>query len=454
MKIIKFIFLLYIYSTLCILGLFTDEILKIIFPTQPMSVTLLLFFIIAYFSDYIIKQLFIKPSLLNIIPYINLPISKKKLYNTTIFLNAISYYNYISAIIISAISIKLIYVGSISAIGGISFCFLAIATSLFNSSIVRLIKSISIWKRLSLMVIVILSYIGIAYTSYENVLITDSIKYLANNYAIVFILTAFLLVVAYKISLERCQHLFYDVYEQTGANLSKTRSGLTELFKVSPQNKLALCLITRNKAVLPNFLTMFPAFLLNVAVGKLNDYSWFIILSGIIATNIWICLINPLFYFLAPYVDGIMSHSPRVIQDVLRRFYTINCIFSLIPMTIIIMITQDLLLSVTLYLFSISVVSLTILWSNIYATKKYDLLRRIKSSDNHKDMKVLASNMITVAIIAVWIVLDYYFPKCEVILYCIDLVSIIVILFHKSIIKQIYNGFMKRRYENLAGMRQ
>lgn len=160
--------------------------------------------------------------------------------------------------------------------------------------------------------------------------------------------------------------------------------------------------------------------------------------------------------FEGNYLDGLMSRKESIF-NLLRAKYYLNCLILLIPFLIMIIpMTQGkitLLMGVSYMLFTAGFVFAILLQLAVYNKKTLPLNTTIMRSNKSTS---LFQTLLTGAAFGVPLVINStltaFFTR-ETALFIMMGMGIALIITHNLWIKNIYNRFMKHRYDNMEGFR-
>ena len=145
MYIVSFIFFVYIYINLFSFGLFLDSVFLAMKPDMRPIDTFSIFCLYLFVVDMIIKLLFKSTEKTDILPYLTIPIPRKKIYNMLLITEMLSGWNLIWVVLLIPFFVNTVYV-----VNGFASTFLLILStyivSLSISFIVRYIKVLLVGK--------------------------------------------------------------------------------------------------------------------------------------------------------------------------------------------------------------------------------------------------------------------------------------------------------------------
>lgn len=452
-NIIKILISLMFYSYWIILGFFIDTILVEIAPKTPISISFFYLFLIFLFLDFVLKVPFLKSNLYNVLPYITLPLNRQLLYRQNIFRNIVKTWNLVGVLFFAPFFLKMFLVGKESILFAFGGVLLTYALSLFNSALVRWCKSFTSIKCILAIVCSIIAYVAIVCVGVNFDAICNVISGLIRNVIFLTIISALVVYLAYKISLSQCQREFYKVSEQKDTAQKRASLQLFNYAKISPITKLVLSMVLRNKAA--RSLIIF-AFLLGIPyliIAILTKNYWQIPIFGPMACGPIIFAVSPIMSYAAFFADNLATTSPKLILLLLKKYFKFHLLLGIIPTIIVMIVTKEYLLLTTIYLLTTSIFSVLFLRLNVFATQRIDILVGYKKPTVTISAKSVLNRVVGLTPLIIFGVLFVLFPNSKALLYCSIGVSLVVIIFNKHIINNIYIKFMQNRYENLACLR-
>lgn len=224
--------------------------------------------------------------------------------------------------------------------------------------------------------------------------------------------------------------------------------------------RLELKLYFRNKTVKTQFRMGFIIMLAFSALLAFTD-----VYDGTGMVN-FICIYNfailsimtlgQVMSFEGNYLDGLMSRKESI-YNLLRAKYYVNCLLVLIPFLIMLIpVTKGkipLLMAVSYMLFTAGFVFAMLLQLAVYNKKTLPLNANVMRSNRSSSLfqTVILSCAFFLPLIINSALTAFFEPDTA----CLTMMvlGLILIATHRLWIKNIYNRFMKRRYENMEGFR-
>ena len=160
--------------------------------------------------------------------------------------------------------------------------------------------------------------------------------------------------------------------------------------------------------------------------------------------------------FEGNYLDGLMSRKESI-YNLLRAKYYLNCLILLIPSLIMIIpiIRGKIspLMAVSYLLFTVGAVFFTLLQLAVYNKKTLPLNANVMRSN--RGSSLFQSFLISCALFMPLIVNSTLttFLEQNTAFIIMMLIGLTLTITHTIWIKNIYNRFMKRRYDNMEGFR-
>lgn len=160
--------------------------------------------------------------------------------------------------------------------------------------------------------------------------------------------------------------------------------------------------------------------------------------------------------FEGNYLDGLMSRKESI-YNLLRAKYYLNCLILLIPFLIMMIPVAkgkiSFLMALSYMVFSAGFVFAILLQLAVYNKKSLPLNANIMRANRGSSMfqTVLIGCAFGLPLI-INSMLTAFFAK-ETALVILLVIGLILIVTHNIWIKNIYNRFMKRRYDNMEGFR-
>lgn len=170
-----------------------------------------------------------------------------------------------------------------------------------------------------------------------------------------------------------------------------------------------------------------------------------------------IMILGQVMSFEGNYLDGLMSRKESV-YSLLRAKYYFNCLFLLVPFLFLLIPVArgkvSLLMAVAYMFFTAGLVFAALLQVAVYNKKTLplnaSLMQGNKGSSMSQSVIMLAALFLPQIVISL---LTLLFPQDTALLIMLG-IGLVLIATHQLWIKNIYNRFMKRRYENMEGFRE
>lgn len=224
--------------------------------------------------------------------------------------------------------------------------------------------------------------------------------------------------------------------------------------------RLELKLLFRNKTVKTQFRMGFIVMMSFSCLLAFSD-----VYDGTGMTN-FICVYNfavlgimtlgQVMTFEGNYMDGLMSRKESI-YNLLRAKYYLNCLILLIPFFIMMIPVVkgkiSLLMAISFFIFTAGFIFCLLLQLAVYNKKTVPLNANIMRSNRGSSMfqTILTSCAFGLPLILIS-VLTAFFKESTAYLILMAM-GLVLIATHNLWIKNIYNRFMKRRYDNMEGFR-
>jgi len=202
------------YVMLFAMGLFVDKVFMALEPEMAPIDTFSCFFLFLFVVDIILKSYFKSNIQVDVLPYLTLPVPRKKIYTLLFFKDLISGWDFIWVALLIPFFFKTIY-----PVNGLTSTLLLIfsvyVASLTISSIIRLINILSAWKsfQYAFLPLLLAAFVGcIAWYVAVAPRLLININLLFSQYRIaVFIASIFLFFGVFVIFLKSCRREIYTL---------------------------------------------------------------------------------------------------------------------------------------------------------------------------------------------------------------------------------------------------
>lgn len=428
------------------IGLFVDLFLKEIAPNMPISESFF-YFSVLYFSFVLCCQVFmIKSDVYDVMPYYCLPIKRNVVMALGVLSKTPASFDYFTLFFYLVICLKFAYNGMLTGCDVACYTIMAFFVSILVSTSVRLFKTIGSF-------LLLIAYVAcVLYISYMLFRIDISlIAQILSNRHVALMLIVVLPIVAYIVIRLQYRREFYGTLE--GATKTKKVSvSVAGIKNISPYLRFMLLMLMRNRTFIWGvliFSLMGGMHLLAGLMKGANVYMvpfWSMFLfGGAFAFS------NPIIIHLSHYFDGLYVGCPSFVRSLLQQMYKVYLIIGLILAVVFAIVTGKYFLVMALYLFAVGVTGMIGIYGNRYASKRTDYFKSANKG-GQLDMRVTLINM---SPFIFYILATFGFVYLEEWLFSsiFSIVGLILIGIHRVLIDNTNKAFMKRRYENMAGLR-
>lgn len=278
-------------------------------------------------------------------------------------------------------------------------------------------------------------------------------------YFTVLTVTAGLFVINHKVQLHLVRNEISKAEDAQMKHMSEY-SFLDRYGDVGEYLRLELKLCLRNKTVKTQFRMGFIIMLAFSALLAFTDvYEGTRMMDFICIYNfaiLGVMTLGQVMSFEGNYLDGLMSRKESI-YNLLRAKYYFNCLLLLIPFLIMLIPVAKgkipILMSLSYMLFTAGFVFAMMLQLAVYNKKTVPLNTNVMRGN--RGGSFFQSLVISCAFLLPWIV-NTVLTGCleqDTALAILLVIGLLLIATHNFWIKNIYNRFMKRRYENMEGFR-
>lgn len=429
------------------IGFVLDLLLLTALPNMPISESL--FYVsILYFLVLLCCQIIVlRSELNNVLPYYCLPIKKNTLITFGIFSNTPSKSDYLSLVFYLIVFSKFAYNGMLSVADVFCYTLVAFFVSVLIGVSIRWVKAFgSILLSIASLVFV-LSMVYVLFSIDISVIVL----LLTNRFFVLFLVVA-LPMLTYLIIKSQFYHEFYSVMEG-GAKVGKdVMMSVTRWRLLSPYDKFILSLLFRNKSTICWTIYILVIGILNYLMGiKGGIYKWFAPTFGPFVCGVTLFMSHPILHYTAFSFDGLYVSNRTVLRNLLTGLYKVGAVINVIPTLLCAIFSGEYLLTFSFYVFAHGVVCFSIICGNRHARKRVDVFKVMRTA-KFLEPRILLWNLVWLVSLATISIGYYMLDKLtfSCILYA---VGFVFILTSRLWINNTNTVFMKRRYENMAGLR-
>jgi len=438
-------------------GFFLDQILLQAAPNCRFSQSLLCFAVCGCILDLCVKLIFKTSHINNVIPYMTLPIRRKKVFAMSQMSHFLSVFNFIGFVIFFSLFIKMAIKGSVTFEAAIVYSLFTLVVSLLNSASVRFAKSFVGIRMFACLLVVCIPHVLLTY----SIFYADKIEVICNamgNLSLMCILVVLIGFVSYVLSYMQCRQEFYRIMESKDLSQSRVLRNLMGSLQLSirlnPISRLVMLMTMRNKSMMISLAVlevMSLGYLVMIPVKGNLPYEYYLSLWAVFSVTGPIMICNPFTYFLSYSFDGLYANVDELVYKVAHVYRVFFALISIIITAIGIAITQEWMLFTTCYMM-VFPVEFIYLRSVLYGTKRIDVFRSFTDSQAI-DLKVfLGSGLVALCFLGSFIALYVYVSK-DIVCVVYSSLSLLFLLTSGKWLRTIFLGFMKRRYDNMSGFR-
>ena len=161
---------------------------------------------------------------------------------------------------------------------------------------------------------------------------------------------------------------------------------------------------------------------------------------------------NPIIIHLSHYIDGLYVGCPSFVKKLLQQMYKVYLIIGLILAVAFAIVTGKYFLVMALCLFAIGALGTIGIYLNGYASKRIDYFRSTNKGGQF-DLRGLVMGLLFFPLICGLSVLGFVYLEESLYSTILTIVGLILIGTHRLLIDNTSKAFMKRRYENMSGLR-
>lgn len=429
------------------IGLFVDLLLREMAPNMPISESFFYFSVI-YFSFVLCCQVFmIKSDVYDVMPYYCLPIKRNVVMTLGVLSKTPAAFDYFTLFFYLVICLKFAYNGMLTGCDVACYTIMAFFVSILVSTSVRLFKTIGSFL---LLIAYIVSMLCVSYMLFR--IDISLIAQILSNRLVALMLIVVLPIVAYIIIRLQYRREFYGTLE--GATKAKKVSvSVAGIKNISPYLRFMLLMFIRNRTFMWGVL-LFPlmggmhllaGLMKGANVNSVPFWSFFLF-GGMFMFS------NPIIIHLSHYFDGLYVGCPSFVRKLLQQMYKIYSIIGLILAVVFAIVTGKYFLVMALYLFAIGVSGTMGIYTNGYASKRIDYFRSTNKGGQF-DLRGLVMGLLFLPLIWGLSVLGFVYLEERMYSCILTIVGLILMGTHRLMIDNISKVFMKRRYENMSGLR-
>ena len=456
--ILTFIGFIYLVLNLIVVGLFLDKILIQIEPESDPIDTFSRFFLFLLIIDILLKFFFKSYKYINTIPYLTLPVTRKKIYTLLFIKELLSKWNYIWVILLTPFFFKTVYPAA-----GLASTFLLILTvyfvSLTISLIIRFVDVLSTWKSslyafLPLLLAICVGYIGYYITVSSKLLI--DIHFLFSQYKTIISIILILSFICLFIIFQRfCRRELYAQLIGKKKNAFSFDFSWFNNFGINGEIiKLCLKEIVRSqlkRIVLAYILALISGFILFSA--DVNFFSRCFVVFLPILVLFGNTFGEYTFNAESTFFDKLMV-SPKNIPYLILKIKYAFCVFLAAFMAFIYIIFVNkipLLFWISSFSFGCGLLFFNF-QTIVYNKQRFDIITPVRKLSNFTIQSLLSMFFIFLSIGIVVVAIKGL--TSETTTEWVMLISGIISISTSPVwLKNIYNRFMVRRHNNMNGFR-
>lgn len=456
-KILTLIGFGYVLLNFLFIGFFLDKILIRIQTNNSAIDTFCRFFIYLFVIDIILKFFIKSNKYTDILPYLTLPIKQNKIFALLFIKEILSKWNFLWVVILTPFFFKTFYPSH-----NIFTTFLLITTfyvtSLIISFLIRYINILSSQKSFLYIYLSIILAVGVGYLAYyistASVLLID-ISIIFTQYSLwilIGIIIVFLLLFA--IFLKSCKYELY--FQLTGYKKSATFFQFNIFNTLGVNGEIInMCLKEISRSQIKR--SIFSAILMIIVsfLNLNNNIFFYKLFFSILPSMI---LYNSIggysFSSESTFFDKLMVLPHKTPLLIIIYKYILNTVFILSFITIFYLLNRNrisILYWISIYFFQIGVLPFCIYQNVVYNKERFDILGPLR-----KLFETNIINMITQIlffIIIGFVVIIAWLTSETTACYFMLITGVGFTLFSPLWLKNIYNRFLKRKYQNMNQFR-
>ena len=457
-KILSLIGVCYLFANLVVIGFFLDKTLVTFRPGSSPMDTFSRFFIYIFVVEIILKYFNKANNQVNILPYVTLPIKQKKIFSLLFIKELLSAWNFIWIVILTPFLSKTFY--PVYHLSGT--CLLLSSFFLLSAAIsflIRYTNIVMVQRSFVYGFIPALLVIGLGYAAYyisvqPGLFINIDLIYSKYELDVVAGIILLLLVL-YVTFLRSSKH---EIYAQlTGKNKRAISLHFRwfDSFGVNGEI-MRLCLMELLRTRLKrNILSIIFLIVLPLAIMKSNAPfigTLFFAIAPILVVSSTFGELT--FSTESTFFDRLMVSPQKIPYLILINKYAISVLFTLIMtlvFTILYVHNITLLFGISIFFFESGVWMFFIFQNAVYNKKRFDIfgyLRKMTDSNIHAILfGVFALVSFGIVLLIDWLVSER--AAC----YFMLITGLIFTLTSPLWLKNIYNRFLARKYQNINGFR-
>lgn len=427
-------------------GLFVDLFLKEIAPNMPISESFF-YFSVLYFSFVLCCQVFmIKSDVYDVMPYYCLPIKRNVVMALGVLSKTPASFDYFTLFFYLVICLKFAYNGMLTGCDVACYTIMAFFVSILVSTSVRLFKTIGSF-------LLLIAYVAcMLYVSYMLFRIDISlIAQILSNRHVALMLIVILPIVAYIVIRLQYRREFYGTLE--GATKTKKVSvSVAGIKSISPYLRFMLLMLMRNRTFIWGVLIfslmggmhLLAGLMKGANVNMVPFWSFFLFGGAFVFSS-------PMIVHISHYFDGLYVGCPSFVKKLLQQMYKVYLIIGLILAVAFAIVTGKYFIVMALCLFAIGASGTIGIYLNGYASKRIDYFRSTNKGVQF-DLRGLVMGLL-IPLICGLSVLGFVYLEESLYSTILTIVGLILIGTHRLLIDNTCKAFMKRRYENMSGLR-
>lgn len=454
-EIFSFFIFGYLYSCFFILGFFLDKILMAIEPGVAPIDTFSYFFLFLFVGDIILKFFFKSYIYVDVLPYLTLPITRKKIYILLFIKELFSKWNFIWVVLLTPFFIKTIY-----PVNGLASTLLLIFSiyllSLMISSVVRYVNILFAWKPFMHTFSLLLVTICVGYAAYYIAIAPKQlidINLLFSQYKTeTFIVLVLLFSGLFVVFLKFCR---YEVYLLlNGKEKSAITLNLSWFNKFGVKGEIFnLCLMEVVRSLLKRTI-MYAIVFLIVGLYLLKNGNFLVQCCIALLPTILIGKVygENTFNVESTFFDRLMVSPNNIPYLIIKSKYiicVIHAAFNTIISIAICINRISILFWISTFFFGCGFLLFFTFQNVIYNKQRSDILGSVR---RFSDFKIPYLLLITLSIGLVVVTIKGL--TSEIIAEYVMLITGIVGIATSTFwLKNIYNRFLDRKYQNMNGFR-
>ncbi len=408
---LKFGMLLLISFPFFVISFELDVIFETIFHSDFL-VALTSAIVVGFLVDFLIKMKFLSFDYASFLPYIVMPIGKKRIIKYMFLKSMFSFANYYVVLLVIPFLLKLVYVEHLSMPLMIGYIILIFTMELCNSLLVRLCKGMTNIKFWVTFPFIIAIYIAAILLSLDVNHLPWLVSKVLHDYVIVFVVALCLLFMYYVVSSYIIKKQLLRLYDVSNDGIVQKNISIGKLSDM-PMFRLYFLSLIRCKAIRYNLAVI--AFVIAAVACKVSIcmHPQMLALSIILCMSL-IGIISPAQLF-STCSDSVATNGINIIKQSLWSSFILNLVWSAVCGFIFAIITNQYLLCFNAFGISIGACFYASSGVNAYVRERFDILS-FKALSNRIDLIFGFRSSLRYMIAGVWSFM-YYLSTEHIILY-------------------------------------